>query len=209
MPTVLASCRATRKFGAHGHVDRTSTCLAWACARFAAACASHRAESAVPGSSSGPRVPGLDVDPRADPTLSRFGYEPPVTRPSSQTYHVAVVCGEASGWSVAITAGLGCDRNSSSCRGSGDFGMHPRIPGQRQSDAERPTADVAGRGESSHDDERDRLVPAQRRPQLIAGPTETDRHVQPYRGNPGVRKDWDCCRGDCGTSPDAGVRRCA
>src|SRR3954471_16720709 len=45
------------------------------------------------------------------------------TRPSCHRYQVATVCGAPSRLSVAITAGLGCSRNSSSSAGSGSLGI--------------------------------------------------------------------------------------
>src|SRR5829696_3935883 len=44
-------------------------------------------------------------------------------RPSCQSYQVATVCGEPSGRSVAITAGLGRRRNSSISGGTGGSGI--------------------------------------------------------------------------------------
>ena len=44
------------------------------------------------------------------------------TRPSSHRYQVAAVCGLPSSWMVAITEGLGWERNSSSSCGRGGFG---------------------------------------------------------------------------------------
>jgi hypothetical protein len=44
------------------------------------------------------------------------------TRPSSQSYQVAAVCGEPSGRSVATTAGFAFARNSSTSGGTGTGG---------------------------------------------------------------------------------------
>src|ERR671937_1006198 len=51
------------------------------------------------------------------------------TRPSSQSYHVAAVCGEPSGRSVAITAAFGCARNSSTSSGTGTLGTRGSLRG--------------------------------------------------------------------------------
>src|ERR687888_285369 len=51
------------------------------------------------------------------------------TRPSSQSYHVAAVCGEPSGRSVAITAAFGCARNSSTSAGTGTLGTRGSFRG--------------------------------------------------------------------------------
>src|SRR6266508_1127629 len=60
------------------------------------------------------------------------------TRPSSQSYHVGTVCGEPSGRSVATTAGLGRERNSSISGGTGTCGIggaYPRFSQKRFSPA--------------------------------------------------------------------------
>src|SRR5919108_6239112 len=51
------------------------------------------------------------------------------TRPSSQSYQVAAVCGEPSGLSVAITAAFGCARNSSTSGGTGALGTRGSLRG--------------------------------------------------------------------------------
>src|SRR5436853_3414478 len=52
------------------------------------------------------------------------------TRPSSQSYQVAAVCGEPSGRSVATTAGFGFARNSSSSGGTGTDGTPENLRGR-------------------------------------------------------------------------------
>src|SRR6476619_6789100 len=49
------------------------------------------------------------------------------TRPSSQSHQVGTVCGDPSGRSVAMTAGFGRDRNSSTSGGTGTGGTRESL----------------------------------------------------------------------------------
>src|SRR3954447_11494571 len=57
------------------------------------------------------------------------------TRPSSQRYQVAALCGEPSGLTDAMTAGFGRRRKSSTSAGTGGFGMAATYPGTSGSGA--------------------------------------------------------------------------
>src|ERR1044071_3754639 len=74
------------------------------------------------------------------------------TRPSSQSYQVAAVCGEPPGLTVATTAGFGLARKASTSGGPGTRGMRPSLlSGYGDGVGRLVEPDLANCGQADHE----------------------------------------------------------
>src|SRR5689334_21013739 len=119
------------------------------------------------------------------------------TRPSSQSYQVAAVCGSPPGLTVATTAGFGLARKASTSGGTGTRGMRPSLlSGYGRGVGRRLEVDLAHGAQPDHeqgagDDPPSRehevsLEPDQRRDRSSE---RIARRQEDHRSHPAVRRD--------------------